>query len=509
MRVVEMHDIVKDYPLTRALDHVDFTLDSGSIHSLLGENGAGKSTLMKILYGMCTPDEGHILIRGQSERITNPRQAIALGIGMVHQHFMLAPVMTVAENIVVGSEPDTGLLFHSRKAALVVDHLIARYGFCIKANERVSNLSVGEQQRVEILKALYHGAEILILDEPTAVLTPQEVEELFVIMRELRKAGKSIILITHKLKETLAIADTLSVLRDGRMITSGLPIEGVSADDLARMMVGRDVDLEMTNRSKTIGPISLQVRGLTLKGKEKHILSDLSFDLHRNEILGIAGIEGNGQSELIEVLTGLAKAEATTFQHEGNPLSGDAHDFIQLKIGHVPEDRSTRGLIKEMTVEENLMLGYHRSPRFNRRGFFRTSAVRAFAQQMIKDYAIKTGSSRQSCGSLSGGNQQKVVIARVFSENPDLIIVAQPTRGVDIGAMHYIHERLFELRDQGKAILLVSADLDEVRRLSDRIAVMYDGRIVSISKPGEYSETQLGLMMTGSSVEGCKDDNQA
>lgn len=499
MSVVEMQHIIKDFPLTRALDDVSFKLGKGSIHSLLGENGAGKSTLMNILFGMQKPDEGTILVNGSEVSIHNPRQAMLLGVGMVHQHFMLAPVLSVAENIVVGHEPDKGLFFNIANAAQHIDQLIQRYHFHIKATDKVADLSVGAQQRVEILKALYHGAQILILDEPTAVLTPQEVDELFIILNELKKEGKSIILITHKLKETLAIADTFSVLRDGKMIASSQPVEGVDAHTLARMMVGRNINMEETKKSTKSGKVCMVVKNLNLAEGSKNILSNLSFELHHGEILGIAGIEGNGQSELIEVLTGLRSAEAETFLYENKALEGDVSVFLSNQIGHVPEDRSTRGLISQMSIEENVILGYHKNPRFLKRGFFKQSKVTEFANEMIKSYQIKAGNSKQTCNTLSGGNQQKVVIARVFSEDPQMIVVAQPTRGVDIGAMDYIHDQLFALRDEGKAILLVSADLDEVLRLSDRIAVMYEGSIVSTSKPGEYSETELGLMMTGSS----------
>jgi simple sugar transport system ATP-binding protein len=501
-----MQGIVKDFPLVRALDDVSFTLNRGSIHSLLGENGAGKSTLMNILYGMCKADAGTITIDDKPVVINNPREAIACGIGMVHQHFMLAPILSVAENIVVGCEPEPGICFDVRKAANHVQNLIDRYHFNMQATDRVSSLSVGVQQRVEILKALYHGSEILILDEPTAVLTPQEVDELFVILRMLRAEGKSIILITHKLKETLAIADTFSVLRDGALIADALPVADTDERTLAQMMVGRNINFTSTNRTKVRGDECLRIENLNLVENGKEILRGIGFSLHHHEILGIAGIEGNGQSELIEVLTGLRAATCDRFLYEGGDLEGNAKEFLENHIGHVPEDRSTRGLIAQMSIEENLILGYHRKREFSRRGFFSSSKVNDFANRQISSFQIKAGSGKQRCSTLSGGNQQKVVIARVFSEDPNLIIVAQPTRGVDIGAMDYIHEQLFSLRDAGKAILLISADLDEVLRLSDRIAVLYEGRLVSISENGTYGETELGLMMTGSHQDGAHYD---
>jgi len=506
MSRVQMQDIIKDFPLTRALDTVSFTLQRGSIHSLLGENGAGKSTLMNILYGMCKADAGTITIDDKPVVVNNPREAIACGIGMVHQHFMLAPVLSVTENIVVGNEKQRGLYFDVRKAAEKVQTLIDRYHFHMQATDRVSSLSVGVQQRVEILKALYHGSDILILDEPTAVLTPQEVDELFVILRMLKNEGKSIILITHKLKETLAIADTFSVLRDGKLIASALPVAGTNERTLAQMMVGRNISLTSTRRSKQHGDVCLTVENLCLTEASNTVLKNISFTLHHHEILGIAGIEGNGQSELIEVLTGLKEAQFDSFVYEGKPLAGNAITFLANRIGHVPEDRSTRGLISQMSIEENIILGYHHKQQFSKAGFFKPSVVTDFAKQQIDSYQIKAGSSKQACATLSGGNQQKVVIARVFSEDPNLIIVAQPTRGVDIGAMEYIHDQIFSLRDAGKAILLISADLDEVLRLSDRVAVLYEGRLVSISENGTYNETELGLMMTGSYQKEDNDD---
>lgn len=498
MNVVEMNGIVKQYPLVRAVNNVTFALKKGEIHSLLGENGAGKSTLMKILYGMCKPDEGQILINGKEVKINNPRHAIELGIGMVHQHFMLTPVMTVAENVVVGMEPSRRGFFDNKTATKKVTEMIQRYNLNISASEKVENLSVGEQQRVEILKAIYRGADILILDEPTAVLTPQEVDELFKIMRELKSAGKSIIIITHKLKETIAIADAISVLRDGTMIESGLSIKNATPSSLAKLMVGREVELGIVRKSKNIGEKYFEIKNLSLSNKGKAVLSDINLEICKGEILGIAGIEGNGQTEFIEVLTGLRVPDTMTLLKDGREVKGGAGDFIQNKIGHIPEDRMTRGLIMDMSIADNIILGYHRKDQFIKKGIFKSNKVIDYVTQKLQEYRIKTPNIYEKCGALSGGNQQKVVIARVFSQNPDVIIVAHPTRGVDIGAMEYIHTRLLDLRDEGKAIILISADLDEVRCLSDRITVMYDGRIVAEANPNEIDETQLGLFMTGS-----------
>lgn len=495
-----MRGIVKQYPLVRAIDGADFTVEQGEIHSLLGENGAGKSTLMKILYGMTPPTAGEVRVFGKPVAITRPAQAIALGIGMVHQHFMLTPVMTVAENVVIGSEPVRGVFFDRKKAEDQVAAMIDEYNFHISATAKVETLSVGEQQRVEILKALYRGADLLILDEPTAVLTPQEVEDLFRVMRQLKAAGKSIIIITHKLKETMEIADRVSVLRQGKMIESGVPVAGTTMNELAQMMVGRDVELSVTRRAEQVGEENFSVRGLSLTERGVPILRDVCLSLRKGEILGIAGIEGNGQTELIEVLTGLRRPDHMELFKDGKPLSGNAAAFLAAGVGHVPEDRMTRGLVLEMSIEDNLILGYHRRPAFARRGLRLASAIRRFAEQERTEFAIKAPNVQERCSALSGGNQQKVVIARVFSENPDVIIVAQPTRGVDVGAMEYIHHRLLDLRDGGKSILLISADLDEVRSLSDRLAVIYGGRIVAEGKPDTWSDMEIGLLMTGGSL---------
>ena len=495
-----MRGIVKQYPLVRAIDGADFTVEQGEIHSLLGENGAGKSTLMKILYGMTTPTAGEVRVFGKPVAITRPAQAIALGIGMVHQHFMLTPVMTVAENVVIGSEPVRGVFFDRKKAEAQVAAMIDEYNFHISATAKVETLSVGEQQRVEILKALYRGADLLILDEPTAVLTPQEVEDLFRVMRQLKAAGKSIIIITHKLKETMEIADRVSVLRQGKMIESGVPVAGTTMNELAQMMVGRDVELSVTRRAEQVGEENFSVRGLSLTERGVPILRDVCLSLRKGAILGIAGIEGNGQTELIEVLTGLRRPDHMELFKDGKPLSGNAAAFLAAGVGHVPEDRMTRGLVLEMSIEDNLILGYHRRPAFARRGLRLASAIRRFAEQERTEFAIKAPNVQERCSALSGGNQQKVVIARVFSENPDVIIVAQPTRGVDVGAMEYIHHRLLDLRDGGKSILLISADLDEVRSLSDRLAVIYGGRIVAEGKPDTWSDMEIGLLMTGGSL---------
>ena len=501
MNAIEMRGITKIYPGVRALDNVSFSVEQGEIHSLLGENGAGKSTLMNVLYGMTTPDAGEILVDGKPVTIRRSAQAIALGIGMVHQHFMLTPVMTIMENVIVGCEPVHGPFLDRKKATESVQTLIDKFHFHLNASARVQALSVGEQQRVEILKALYRGANVLILDEPTAVLTPQEVGELFSVLRELKAAGKSIIIITHKLRETAEIADRVSVLRAGVMVDQGLSAAGCSASDLALMMVGRKVDLSYTRRSKSVGETAYQVQNLNLTVKGVPILRDVALAVHKGEILGIAGIEGNGQSELIEVLTGLRKPDSMELVKDGQPLSGKTAAFLSAGVGHIPEDRLVRGMIGPMTIEDNIILGYHRKKEFSKHGIRRKNEIRAFSEKQLTDYQIKAPNVQEKCGSLSGGNQQKVVVARVFSEDPDVLIAAQPTRGVDVGAQELIHSRLLDLRDAGKAVLLISADLDEVRRLSDRIAVIYEGKIVAQGSYDTWNEMELGLLMAGEKAE--------
>ena len=501
MNAIEMRGITKIYPGVRALDNVSFSVEQGEIHSLLGENGAGKSTLMNVLYGMTTPDAGEILVDGKPVTIRRSAQAIALGIGMVHQHFMLTPVMTITENVIVGCEPVHGPFLDRKKATESVQALIDKFHFHLNASARVQALSVGEQQRVEILKALYRGANVLILDEPTAVLTPQEVGELFSVLRELKAAGKSIIIITHKLRETAEIADRVSVLRAGVMVDQGLSAAGCSASDLALMMVGRKVDLSYTRRSKSVGETAYQVQNLNLTVKGVPILRDVALEVHKGEILGIAGIEGNGQSELIEVLTGLRKPDSMDLVKDGQPLSGKTAAFLSAGVGHIPEDRLVRGMIGPMTIEDNIILGYHRKKEFSKHGIRRKNEIRAFSEKQLTDYQIKAPNVLEKCGSLSGGNQQKVVVARVFSEDPDVLIAAQPTRGVDVGAQELIHSRLLDLRDAGKAVPLISADLDEVRRLSDRIAVIYEGKIVAQGSYDTWNEMELGLLMAGEKAE--------
>ena len=503
MELIEMKHITKIYPGTVALDGVDFSLKQGEILSLLGENGAGKTTLMKVLYGMTQPNSGEIYYKGEPLRLRSPIDAINKGICMVHQHFMLVPAFSVTDNIVVGAEPHKGIFLDKAKAKREVQELIQQFHFNIDPEILVERLSVGEQQRVEILKALYRKADVIILDEPTAVLTPTEVEELFVILRQLRDSGKSIIIITHKLKETMELADRIVVLRDGRLVADDVRPAEVTTEQLSSLMVGRQVDLQIRRPAKNIGEVCLKVENLTVMDHGQAKVKNVSLEVHAGEILGVAGIEGNGQTQLLEALTGLCQPKSMALTLNGEPLSGACDVFIHHGVGHVPEDRLAMGLVKEMSIKDNLILGYHRQDRFcGKGGMMKQAAIDGYAEKLKEEFLIKTPSVNAPVSSLSGGNQQKVIIARVFSQSPKALIVAHPTRGVDIGAIEYIHQQLIDIRDSGAAILLVSADLDEVRTLSDRIVVLYEGQIVSESMPGELSEVELGLLMTGSKPAG-------
>ncbi len=500
LNAVEMRGISKNFGTVQALDSVDFTLKRGEIHAVLGENGAGKTTLMKVLYGMHRADSGDIYLNGEKTVLKDSSAAIAKGIGMVHQHFMLIPVLSVTENIVAGKEPKRGLLYDHEEAVRQVNALAEKSGFSIDARARVESLSVGQMQRVEILKALYRGAEVLILDEPTAVLTPLEVQELFRALRALRAEGKSIVIITHKLYEVMEIADRCTVLRDGTLVGS-VDKDKTDMQQLASMMVGREYSFEGRHPSENIGEVLCSISSLSYTRNGVPILEDIALDIHKGEILGIAGIDGNGQTELIEALTGLIKPDSMELMLHGNKVSGSPADFIAAGIGHVPEDRTARGLSLQRSVEENSILGYEKQSRFSKHGIMNYRSIRRNAVKLIKDFRIKTESSATPCGALSGGNQQKVVIARVFSQNPELVICAQPTRGVDVSASEYIHEVMLAYRDSGKGILLISADLDEIKKLSDNIAVIYKGRIVALDRAENFDDERLGLLMTGAAVE--------
>jgi general nucleoside transport system ATP-binding protein len=508
---VEMRDITKTWPGVVANDHVNLKVRKGEIHALVGENGAGKTTLMNILYGLIHADSGEIYINGQLAHINGPRDAIRLKIGMVHQHFMLIPPLTVAENIVLGHEPGSArTVYETKKAREAVLQLSKQYGLPIDPDARIEKLGVGLQQRVEILKILYRAADILIMDEPTGVLTPQETFELFGVLRGLVQHGKTIIFITHKLREVLELSDTITVLRRGKN-AGELVTSQTNQAEIARMMVGREVLLRVNKTPAHPGPVILHVEDLhTLSDRGLEALHGVSFDVRAGEILGIAGVEGNGQSELVECLTGMRKATSgkVTITPVKDGLVGEVHDLTTLDareerilgLAHIPEDRRGSGLVISDSVEDNSILGRQHWPQFSWRSVvLLLSAIARWAKKLVTEFDVRTPSIEAPVRSLSGGNQQKLIIAREFAANPMALIASQPTRGVDIGAIEFIHRRLIELRDAGKAVLLVSAELDEIRSLSDRIAVMYEGKIVDIVSP-DATEEQLGILMTGGQI---------
>jgi len=501
MSLVAMRNICKQFSQSIiALDGVDFSIDRGEVISLLGENGAGKTTLMKILFGMVKADQGEIFFNGEPVLIDKPLTAIRMGIYMVHQHFMLIPAMSVLENIIIGNESGTGPLLDLREARRTVVQLIREYNFDIDVDALVRNLSVGQCQRVELLKALYRRADILILDEPTAVLTPYEVTDLFRALEIFRREGKSIIIITHKLKETLHIADKISVLRNGTMVKHGIIPAETSAIELSSLMVGRSVNLDRRRPAKSIGDVCLTARNITVDHGNGNTLKDISLSVRKGEILGIAGVEGNGQSLLLKALVGLETGPGVNITVNGKKLRKSPKQFLNSGVGHIPEDRTIMGIIGEMSIKDNIILGYHRSRPFCKHGMRDEKEIDRYSRDAIEEFAIKADSGNMKAGALSGGNQQKVMLARTFSQPLHVLIVAQPTRGVDVGSVEYIHNQIIGLRDSGVAILLVSADLDEIYTLSDRISVIYEGEIVAECLPGELTKAQLGLLMTGNSL---------
>jgi ABC-type uncharacterized transport systems, ATPase components len=495
---VEMKGITKRFPGIVANDDIHLQVRKGEIHALLGENGAGKTTLMNILFGLYQPDEGDILIHGQNVKITDPKKAIELGIGMIHQHFMLVEPYTVLQNIILGAEPRRGIMIDYKKALARVEELSAKYGLQVDPHRTIREISVGMQQRVEILKTLYRGADILIFDEPTAVLTPQEIQELMAIMRRLTEEGKTIILITHKLKEIMAIGDRVTIIRRGKVVDS-LPVRGTTAEELAAKMVGRQVSFVIEKKEAQPGETILEIDDLTAyDDRGCPALKGLSLEVRRGEILGIAGVEGNGQRELIEVLTGLRKATSGEIRLRGRPIqNGSPREIAESKVGYIPEDRQKRGLVLDFCVGENLVLkNYYASP-FCKRGLLQYDRIFGHAAGLIGEYDIRTPDEKTAARALSGGNQQKVIVAREVACDPDLLIATQPTRGLDVGAIEFIHRKLIEQRDSGKAVLLYSLELDEIMNLSDRIAVMYEGRIVGILDPRKTNEQEIGLLMSG------------
>ena len=496
--VLELRGITKRFPGIVANDAVDFDLRRGEVHALLGENGAGKSTLVNVLYGLYHADEGEIVVGGTPQRFSGPGDAIAHGIGMVHQHFMLIPVMTVAENIVLAVEPRrSGVLLDYGVAERRVREISERFGLAVDPHAYVQSITVGQQQRVEILKALYRGADILILDEPTAVLTPQEAKELFAIIRSLTEQGKSIIFITHKLNEVLEIADRITVLRRGKKVET-LPAEGATEESLARLMVGREVLLRVEKPpAQPQGPL-LSVAGLSvIDDRGIEAVRAVGFEVRAGEIVGIAGVDGNGQTELIDAITGLRKVHDGKITIDGQDTTHvNARHALDAGLGHIPQDRHRRGLILDFSLAENIALHDYGMAPASRFGWLFPRRLANRARVLLKEFDVRGGSPQARASELSGGNQQKVVLAREISRDPRVLIAAQPTRGLDVGAIEFVHRRLIEERDEGRAILLVSLELDEILSLSDRILVMYEGRIVG-EFPPTATEEELGIAMTG------------
>lgn len=502
--VLELSQITKRFPGVLANDHIDLTLNEGEILALLGENGAGKTTLMNILYGLYQPDEGEIRVRGQKVSIHSPTDAIRAGIGMVHQHFMLIPVFTVTENVMLGAETvRSGGFLDRKRAAERILQISKQYGLDVDPDAYVRDLSVGVQQRVEIIKLLYREADILIFDEPTAVLTPQEADSLFAIMRELVRQGKSIIFITHKLREVLEFSDRITVIRRGAVVGQALPGQA-DKNSLAAMMVGRQVSLEVEKNPAQPGEVVLDVRDLTVADDQQQVMVEgVSLQVRAGEIVGIAGVQGNGQTELVQALTGLRSPTAGSIHLLGQDIThAQPRRVTELGVAHVPEDRQKDGLVLPFPVADNLMLcTYYLSP-FSKGVVLQEPVILKNALERIEEYDIRTPGPMTSVGSLSGGNQQKVIIAREFSRPIRFLVASQPTRGLDVGSIEYIHKRIVQKRDEGCAVLLVSPELDEVMELSDRIAVMYQGKIVAVLNAGEATKEMVGLLMAGVSPEG-------
>lgn len=504
MKVVEMKNITKRFPGIIANKNINFDLEKREIHVLLGENGAGKTTLMNILYGIYTQDEGDIFINGSKIKIKNPKDAISNGIGMVHQHFMLVHNFTVMENIVLGCEPvKSGIIFDKKSAFKKVKEIIDKYEFNIDPEVKIEDISVGQQQKVEILKILYRGADIIILDEPTAVLIPSEIKELEIIMKNLTKEGKSIILITHKLKEVMSMSNRVTIIRRGELIDN-LNTKDTSIDELANLMVGRPVNLNVYKQGENKLSKILEVKDLKAKdSRGVNVLKGVSFNVQSGEIFGIAGVAGNGQSELVEVITGIRKCYSGKIIFDGENIENlTPREIIDKKISSIPEDRHKTGLILQHSLYENSILGMQNDKKFKKGMFLDYKSIRKHALDIIEEFDVRTVSENVEASKLSGGNQQKLIVGREIYKNPKLIIAVQPTRGLDIGAIEYIHKRLIKERDSGKAVLLISLELDEVLGLSDRIGVMYDGNIVKVLDRCEFDENKVGVLMAGGSIDG-------
>jgi len=498
--VLEARGITKRFPGVLACGNINLTLHRGEILALLGENGAGKSTLMNILYGLYHPDQGEVWIKGEKVELQSPRDAIDRGVGMVHQHFQLVEVMTVAENVVLGAEIVGAIDYlDKQKANQTVRDLSEQYGLQVDPESVIEDLPVGTQQRVEIIKALYRKADILILDEPTAVLTPQEANELFQIMRELTDRGVSIIFITHKLKEVLAIADSIGVLRRGQMVGTATPAESTE-QTLAEMMVGREVVLQVEKSEAHPGEPVLKINDIRVCDDREHeAVQGLSLEIRAGEILGVAGVQGNGQREFVEALTGLRPIEGGSIQLNGVDITNlTPRKRTEMEVAHIPEDREKHGLVMAYTIADNMVLNSYYVPPFSKRGVLDHEAIRANSEKLVKEYDVRTPSVDTLAGSLSGGNKQKVIVAREFSRPIKLLIANQPTRGLDVGSIEFIHKQIIRQRDSGIAVLLVSAELDEILGLADRIAVIFDGKIVKTLPIAEASREKLGLLMAGS-----------
>ncbi|VLF40878.1 ABC transporter ATP-binding protein [Streptococcus pneumoniae] len=505
--VIEMRDITKVFGGFVANDKINLHLRKGEIHALLGENGAGKSTLMNMLAGLLEPTSGEIAVNGQVVNLDSPSKAASLGIGMVHQHFMLVEAFTVAENIILGSELTKNGVLDIAGASKEIKALSERYGLAVDPSAKVADISVGAQQRVEILKTLYRGADILIFDEPTAVLTPSEIDELMAIMKNLVKEGKSIILITHKLDEIRAVSDRVTVIRRGKSIET-VEIAGATNADLAEMMVGRSVSFKTEKQASKPKEVVLSIKDLVVnENRGVPAVKNLSLDVRAGEIVGIAGIDGNGQSELIQAITGLRKVESGSIELKGDSIVGlHPRQITELSVGHVPEDRHRDGLILEMMISENIALQtYYKEPH-SKNGILNYSNITSYAKKLMEEFDVRAASELVPAAALSGGNQQKAIIAREIDQDPDLLIVSQPTRGLDVGAIEYIHKRLIEERDNGKAVLVVSFELDEILNVSDRIAVIHDGKIQGIVSPETTNKQELGVLMAGGNLGKEKSD---
>ena len=506
--VIEMREITKIFGEFVANDKINLELRKGEIHALLGENGAGKSTLMNMLAGLLEPTSGEIVVNGKSEKLDSPSKAASLGIGMVHQHFMLVEAFTVAENIILGSEVTNKGVLDLKKANADILELSERYGLAVDPTAKVADISVGAQQRVEILKTLYRGADILIFDEPTAVLTPAEILELMDIMKTLVKEGKSIILITHKLDEIRAVADRVTVIRRGKSIQT-VSIEGATNKDLAEMMVGRSVSFVTEKEEAQPKEVVLQISDLVVnENRGVPAVKELSIDVRAGEIVGIAGIDGNGQSELIQAITGLRKVKSGSIKIKGQEVVGlSSRKITEMNVSHVPEDRHRDGLVLEMMLSENIALQtYYKEP-LSKNGVLNYNQINSYARKLMEEFDVRAANEIVPASALSGGNQQKAIIAREVDRNPDLLIVSQPTRGLDVGAIEYIHKQIIQSRDSGAGVLLVSLELDEVMNLSDRILVMYEGEIVGELDPKKTTVQELGLYMAGAKRNGKEEKN--